>query len=351
MEEPKLDVLTCPNCGAGVPFGDGDTATCTHCRAKVPVPPAYRELREAAHADEDARREAEHVLQTLDDPPWLVTRVVAVALDLPMLAFLFFYGIPGGLFAILYGIDLASWLARRLGYASGDDTPAALTMVMVMLLLLLITFVPRALGVYANRRATSRVGILAALAARPPKTPDGPSECRTCGAPLFVTEGVVLARCIYCGSENAVHLQTQIVEGTRSVAKRVLSTTRQAAEADRTERRATRLAMWHELRRYLFRALVFGALFVTYAIDDDRPAVREGSETPGYGIAALCLSVVAFFVFLFHSASMPADDAAERRKGAGLPEWVRYVAPIGVWVLLYVVTEVRAAIVLHGMQR
>lgn len=345
----KLEILQCSSCGSPVTFGDADTTKCVHCGNETPVPSTYRDLRRAAVADESARKEAETILAHLDRPPSLVTRIVAVALDLPMLAFLFFYGIPGGLFAILYGIDTADFIARAAGYKGGDDTPAALTMIVIMVYLLLITFVPRALGVYANRRATSRVGILSALAARPPKTPGGPAQCRTCGAPLFVTEGELLAKCIYCGTENAVHLRTELVEDARKVTKRVLSTTRQAAEADRSERSETRRAFVSELRRYLFRAFVFGCLFVAYAMDDARPAVKAGDEAPVVGIIALCMSVLVFFVFLFQSGNMPDDDAAERRKGAGLPDWVRYVAPLCVWVVLYAVVQVRTAIALYKM--
>ncbi len=52
--EPKLSPLSCPQCGAAVPLGEGTIARCTYCSIAVPVPAQYIALR-----DEATRRAAQ----------------------------------------------------------------------------------------------------------------------------------------------------------------------------------------------------------------------------------------------------------------------------------------------------
>ncbi|MEO8876858.1 MAG: hypothetical protein ABI461_14790 [Polyangiaceae bacterium] len=332
----RLEALKCPKCGSPVPFGDADVAVCTHCHTDVPLPDTYRALRKATRDDVEARARAENVLAHLDRPSWLVTRILAATFDQPMLGFIFFFGIPVGLITILEALATANAIARHQGLASGDDVPFVWVMLIIIFYVFLFAFVPRALGVYANRRSISRAGILAALAARPPRTPGGPASCRNCGAPLFVEPGKSLVICDYCKTDNAVRIETSIVTEATQKVRHISGTADDAARADCQERSETVRLLFVELRRYLVRTVVLGGLLVVYAIDSERPAVKDDHEAPGFGIAALFALVFAIIFFIFRSGKLGDDDAALRRKGAGLPSWVGPVAPIGFWIVLWI---------------
>ena len=334
MGEAALEILKCPSCGAPVPFGDADVALCTRCKTEVPLPEEHRAVREARKADPVAVERANEVLASVDDPSWLVTRVVAIALDLPMMAFLIFYGVPVGLTAIFTGIAAG----ERLGPSLGLETEAsqmALSVAVIFATILLLTFVPRALGVYSMRRTVSKMKLLAALAAKPPSAPGGPSHCRFCGAPLVAAEAGKVARCNYCATDNAIVAPTRIVREVVGRVARIRTITEEVARENTRERAETRKKLFAELRRYSFRTLVLGGLAMVYFVDFERPEVKEGGNAPGVGIAALVVMVLVGIFFVIRSSGITDDDAAERRKAMGL-EWVRYVGPPSVWVLLYV---------------
>lgn len=307
---------------------------CLHCHAQAPLPEAYRAVRAARAQDPAAVRRANAVLAQLDDPPWLVTRVLAAVLDLPMLAFLFFYGTPLGLFAIIVGLVIGETYAPALGLTT-DGGKLALTVVVIMLLVLVSTFVPRVLGVYSNRRTVSKMKLVAALAARPPSMPGGPSHCRSCGAPLLANEGGTVARCNYCGTDNLVAITTTLVTAVVGRVASIRTLTDDVAASDRRARSETRRLLFAELGRYALRTLVYTGFFVIYAIDASRPEVTAGYEAPGLGIAALVASVFFTILLVFRSGKTNDADAEERRQANGLPDWVRYVGPFGIWVLLY----------------
>ncbi|MEO8798755.1 MAG: hypothetical protein ABI551_12785 [Polyangiaceae bacterium] len=279
-------------------------------------------------------RRANDVLARIDDPPWLVTRVLAAVLDLPMLAFLFFYGMPLGLIAILFGLTFGEAYAPAIGLTT-DGGKFALAVVVMMFLLLVMTFVPRVLGVYSNRRTVSKMKLVAALAARPPSSPGGPSHCRSCGAPLLASEGGTVARCNYCGTDNLVSIATKLVKAVVGRVAGLRAITEDVAASDRRARAETRRLLFAELGRYALRTLIYTVLFLIYAIDDSRPNVTAGYEAPGLGIAALVLSVFVTIFFIFRSANRKDDDGEERRKANGLPDWVRYGGPFIIWVFLY----------------
>jgi len=300
------------------------------------VPQAYRDLQRARRDDPAARAQAERVLRKLDRPPSMVVKVLARCLDLPMLAFLMLYGVPLGLFAILEADRFNRWLAPRLHLASADDVPFGYMVAMMFAILLVVAFVPRAFGVYANRRVTGRSRLLAALRARQPKVAGAAAECRTCGAPLAVVADAIVATCSYCGSENAVVIETTVADAAQRVVRNLGATMAEAAKEDRADRRATLRLLGEELARYTFRTILLGGLFLLGT-----------QETPDHhstrlGVAAIVAFVFAVFVFIFRSAKfMKTDDAEARRAGNDVPSWVGIVGPI---VMAYVLFKVVAAV-------
>lgn len=334
MESVPVDVLCCAACGADVPLGEGDVARCVHCGAAVPLPARYVELRRAQHDDTGARERAESLFAKLDSPPWLVTRVLSAVLDQPMPAFWLFFGVPVGLSSIFAGLALDA----RLHPASWVTTAVIFGAIFVL------TFLPRSLGIYANRRTSARQVLLAGLVARPPRLPGGPAECRNCGAPLDVPPGATVARCAYCRAESAVKVHTPFLARVQKSARSVAHTVEEAANIDARERGETRRTLLRELRRYVLLIGTFGTLFAIYMWDWERSQARGDDGPPAIGLLALVLEAILLIATMIYSLARADErqkaEARLRREANGLPGWVRVAGPFGVWVVLWIVRGV-----------
>jgi hypothetical protein len=309
----------------------------------VPLPEAHRELRRLAAAFEERRREAEVLFATLDRPAPLPIKVLAAVLDLPMLAFLVVYGVPLGIASILVGLRIAQEVAVRLGAPSGDDMPLWIATTTIIVLLTATTFVPRALGVYANRRLTARARLLAGLGARAPATAGGPSGCRNCGAPLEVAEGARIARCLYCGTDSAVRIATPLVAAVREHVHGLSRSIADAAATDREERHASLRRVFSEALRYVVTGLAFAALFGVYAVDSERP--RPWGASPEWGIGAMflaCFLLIGLILASLWRSGQTKKEADERRAGNDVPGWLRFIGPIGVLGLIYIAARLGA---------
>lgn len=323
-----LEVLHCKKCDAPLALGDDDTVTCPSCGTPNDVPAAYRELHSARIADAAARDRAEHVLRSLDRPPSMAVKVLARMFDQNMFAFMVLFGVPMGIGSVVLALDANTVIARHFHYPSADDVPFSFTVVIIFAILFLCAFVPRALGVYANRRVTDRANLLMALAAHPPKVAGAASTCRMCGAPLTVEPDKLLAVCSYCRAENAVHLETKLVAQAGAIAATLGREVGDAALRDRRERVATRRQLRHELGRYLFRTVLLGAAFACACQED---ADRHPTTL---GIIGVVVTVALFMTFLIRSLMTADEDAHERRAGNDAPGWIAIVGPIVVLVLL-----------------
>jgi uncharacterized Zn finger protein (UPF0148 family) len=323
-----LEVLRCKSCNAPLAIADAETVTCPSCNAQTPVPAPYRELLHARHADTASRAEAERLLRRLDRPPSMIVKVLARILDLPMLAFVMLYGIPISLIAILEADHANVWLAPKLHLASANDVPFGYMVAIICGLLLVIAFIPRALGVYANRRVTARGRLLGSMQAHPPKVAGGVSTCRMCGAPLTVATDAIVATCSYCHADNAVALETTVVAAAKNVAGRLAKTIVEAAAFDRAERRATLKSLAKEAGRYTLRTILLGTGFFLGSRED------ADHKSTTVGIIALVATVLLFIFFIFRSAKF-ASDAADRRAGNDVPAWVGYVGPIVAAYLMF----------------
>ncbi|HSY25797.1 MAG TPA: LSD1-type zinc finger protein [Polyangiaceae bacterium] len=326
---PAVDVLRCPRCGAGVSLGPSDEARCAHCGQTVPLPEAHRALRSLQREQEAAERRAKALFSRLDSPPWLSTRILAAVFDQPLFVFWTFFGVPVGLVSIFAG----------LAFDARVHPPPAATVGVVFAMVFALAFLPRSVGIYANRRAGARAVLVAGLAARPPRLPGGPAHCRACGAPLDVPAGAVVVRCAHCGVESAAHIRTPFLARTRRAVGAAVHTIEQAAAIDRSERAATRRTLARELRRYLLATSVFGGLFAIWAWDYDRARTRDDGSALGLGIVALVVATFLLIAMFFRSGGPGdhgAEDGRQRRTDNGLPGWVRAVGPFGFWAVLWV---------------
>jgi hypothetical protein len=220
------------------------------------------------------------------------------------------------------------WIAQHFHYRSADDVPFGYTAVILFTILFVFAFVPRALGVYSNRRVADRSRLLAALAAKPPNVPGAAAQCRMCGAPLAVEPDKILAVCSYCRAENAVHIQTTLVTHAHEVAHAIGREVSAAAKINAHERAETRRKLAHELGRYVFRTVLLGGAFTLGCQED---ADRNPTTL---GIIGLMMTLFLFMFFLIRSLMTPDEDAKERRVANDVPPWVGVVGPIVFLVLL-----------------
>ena len=325
---PALEILACTSCGAPLPLADTDTVTCSSCGTVNPVPAAYRELHRARQGDRAARVEGEAVLHHLDHPPSLAVKVAARVFDQPMFVFFLLFGIPVGLAAIFFALDAGVWIARLAGVRSADDVPFGVTVGLAFLALFVFALVPRALGIYANRRVTGRQRLLAALAARPPKTPGGPALCRRCGAPLAVVPGELVAVCSYCRAENAVQLETRLVVATTDAVRQLAATVRDVAERDREQRHDTRRQLARTTARYALRTALFGTGFAFSA-----QSAKDGEPTVLAIVAVLGTTALTFYFIITSIIHHEHDDG--RLEGNDAPQWVGVLGPIVACALMF----------------
>jgi LSD1 subclass zinc finger protein len=323
-----LEVLRCKQCDAPLALADGESVTCPSCNTVNDIPTAYRELHRARVLDAAERERAERVLRSLDRPASVVVKVLARVFDQNMFAFMLMFGVPMILAAVMIGMRVNDWFARHYHYKSADDVPFAVMLIVMCAVMFVLAFVPRALGVYASRRVAERGRLLAALAARPPTVAGAASQCRSCGAPLAIEPDAILAVCAYCHAQNAVHLDTKLVDQAKGVARTIGREIAEAASYDRKERSATRRKLFRELLRYFVRTALLGGAFAL--------ATQETPErTPTkLGIVGSILTLGLFVYFLIRSLGTPDPDAADRRAANDVPSWVSIVGPLVFLVLL-----------------
>jgi hypothetical protein len=245
-----------------------------------------------------------------------------------MLVFWIFFGVPVGLASIFAGLAVD---------ARFHPSPLV-TNGVIFAALFAFAFLPRSIGIYANRRAGGRRLLLAGLAARPPTLPGGPAGCRACGAPLDIPPSATIARCLYCGADSAVQVRTPFLARTRRAAHYAAHSIDEAAALDRRERAETRRTFTRELGRYVLLTSIFGGLFGVWMWDDARVTALADDSTPAYGISALVMGTLLLVVVMLRSVGSNKHATEEdklRRDDNGLPGWVRVVGPIGFWAVLW----------------
>ena len=207
--EVRLKILSCSGCGAPVPLALSETVQCEYCGTRVPVPPDYLRAPQARVREAEVRRAAEPVFERLstDVPKWTKWVAAPSILLLPPVAA----------------------LAGSLVFS--PPLPVAA----IAALLVLPALLPgAALWTWTSAVAATLVRFRDALGARPPSRPNGPAECRSCGAPLVVEPNALAATCNYCGTDSL--LATVPVSGYTKRLSETVHTLEEANSKLRTRR-------------------------------------------------------------------------------------------------------------------
>ena len=181
--------LQCVSCNAPLAVLDSSSTVCPFCGSINSIPQPYRNelrlTRELDDATRNAVREWSHLNQ-ISFQRWLF---VCAALA-PFIL------MSGGLAAVLItGLIWRSSLnALPLLSAGGVWLPLIPVQAIAAIVGIRMILVSDA----------ARVG--AAFAAAPPSAPGAPPSCRLCGAPLTVSDGDFVVRCIYCKADSIIYL-------------------------------------------------------------------------------------------------------------------------------------------------
>jgi hypothetical protein len=259
---------------------------------------------------------------------------MARVFDQPMFLFWILYAAPIILLSIIAALMAAKRWARHLGLRSEDDVPSWEVYLFASALVFACVFLPRVVGIYANRRASGRIRLLAGLQARAPSTPGGPARCRICGAPLELARDALVAHCLYCETDNVIEVRTPLRDATRHAVAEVGHALGDAVFLDRRERRALQSTLLSELKRYGLRALGFIMPICVWGWDYDR--YEKTGETPGWGL--LSIVFVAFYLmalFWVSGGSKEKAPAPDRLSGNDVPEWVGWGGPLILWAIVY----------------
>ena len=207
-------------------------------------------------------------------------------------------------------------------------------MAVIFAVLFAFAFLPRSIGIYANRRAGGRRVLLAGLAAQAPSRPAAPLVAASVAAPLEVAPGALVVRCVHCGADSAVRVRTPFLAHARKAARAAVHTVDEAVALDRRERADTRRTLARELRRYIVVTSIFGGLFATFMWDDARANARDDSA-PALGLIALIAGTLLLIVLMFRSmGSDPREEEEAKRRRVERPPELGSVsrARSGSWV-------------------
>lgn len=303
-DPPALAVLRCSACGVPLVLREGDAATCSQCGRQSEIPAEHRALRDATRWDDAARDAAERALHGFDAPPGLLLRALAFAARVPFWVIFMALGAP--LFFMALGLvwPLAQRIAGALGWPTGDQVSSALVVALMGLVFWALAIVPSFLVTYGGRRVSARALLMAALAAKRPEHPGGPSSCRSCGAPLELRPGAHVARCTYCRTESVLVVDPGHLRVARGATSRLVQTMEEAAVLDLGERQATRAQVRRRLWRATWKTAVPVALW-TYMQHGFEVASRTETEPGGAILAGVVL--VGFLIYLIASSGSDGE--------------------------------------------
>ncbi len=249
--------VLCAACGAAVALTEEPEVRCHHCGAVVAVSELHRRALGAEREAAAARRQADALRGKLGALPAWPLRVLGTVFGgwLQFAAgFLFVFAAVGaatiGLFLLLGAL-----LHENLALTQSNEVKDSIGLPLWFGLMLVLV----GLGVYGQRRAVSLRRVQAALSARPPARPGGPSTCRSCGGPLSVPADAIDVRCLYCATDNLVALPAAWVQELQQSNQAVHQQLDQASAAFQAQTRALRL----RLALYLgFTAAVLGSMYL-----------------------------------------------------------------------------------------
>lgn len=310
---PAVAPLVCPSCGSPVPVGRelaADVVPCRACATRVAVRVDVAELRAAREHQHGAREEAQRLADDLARPPRFFARLSMALSGLAAIGVVFTLvvwvvvglivcvglvwsqGPSAAVVAFFVGLllsiplvysEILHDLARTLEVDLADTLSGGGSYALLGVWFFVFLALPMILGDYAESFESVRATLRRVLAAKAPRTPRGPAECRVCGAALEVTSGTLHARCIYCEADNLVEVPAELLVRAAKDAKSEHREAKAAhAEVARARSESLQLAVgrgWRWLAGLVVAFVVFGRI-VAAILDEGRtfwrPAKKDG---------------------------------------------------------------------------
>lgn len=194
-----------------MPLGEGDAPACPYCHEAVPLPPAYRALRDAERGEAEGRALAASLYRRIGAPPSWWQRACARAFKWWYLVYVY----PVLFIALLFPAEAMTLRANGWLHANLEDVYGSPVVEYMGLYVVAtgIVVLGALAGIYGRRTGISTRGLQAALAARPPERAGGPASCRVCGAPLAVGPNDDGVRCPFCRTDNLVRVDPAWIQG------------------------------------------------------------------------------------------------------------------------------------------
>jgi len=338
-----IDPFQCTRCNASLVVVDAPTVVCRYCSATNEVPAMYREeLRLARNLDQTTRRAiAEWArLDAIKVPRWWF----ACAVSIPFL---------------LITLGLAILLIAGMLKTVSSTTLPWLVAISVWLPLVPAALLASSIGM-RNLLVSGAARVGVAFAAIPSASQSGGLSCRQCGAPLTVEAGDILVRCLYCGTESIVRLESSQM---RSLETNVGTAKMSLAQAMAALSKRAELASFETRGRlYVIAGLLVLPLLWSFSL-----AVQLSYWSFFIGLDVFVLGLCVFWMMreaflppvtieeldaLRSTTEKSKDVTAERAAGTRgwydhVSERVNFLVPLAV-TLMFVAIE---ALVLTGQSR
>lgn len=324
--EPRLSPLSCPQCGAAVPLGDGAVARCTYCAIDVPVPPQYIARRDDAKTRVRDRAQLDRFYAEASRPPSALVRgfaaigrgvtiggLVAGALIIVGTVIgvlvreqdLMTAAISALLMVVLAIPAFLETMFHLLGAAGYDlvDRLGAFAGVLPGFAVWLLVAAPLSISRTCRGALATIIRLRMRLAAGRPLQPGGPATCRGCGAALDVPPGALGVRCTYCETDNLVAIAGAVAAKDHRDATHVHEAIEKALDSHAQQLATQRRQLRHALVAWLvglavaFEVLYFPAHYFLdgtftmtrtasghrgelYPADDGNPVIAQDTVQP-----------------------------------------------------------------------
>jgi DNA-directed RNA polymerase subunit RPC12/RpoP len=223
-QKGAIKPLICSKCKGVVPLRPTPTVKCLYCETVVNLPIEYLEAIAVRKTFQKRKKDVQNFAAELGKAPSTIGGHIAQIPESYLTIFiviLFFLG-PATMGPHNPFCSMVNFYFEQF---RGENLLDALTMPQQVLL----TFLPFAFFlsllfsmIYRLRRRVFTMGMIrASLTALPPIKPGSPYICRQCGAPLSADDDAVAVTCIYCSTDNLLHIPPNWLSANHKEAKQV----------------------------------------------------------------------------------------------------------------------------------
>jgi uncharacterized Zn finger protein (UPF0148 family) len=252
----RLEVVSCPGCGAHLALAGSVVKSCDHCGEAVEIPEAHAALVRARERERDHLSQATRALARLG---WMVSLPAIVALSVISTLWMALAAAAPAYarMGMVMTLRISQGSHSRL---LGDDQSLTVVAIITVVAGCLVGLAGHALSIVMmiNREHVPRI-------VRQPAHPLAQPEhagCQGCGAPVFFRAGEIAALCTYCGAET---YRARLLQRVRFVAEQAADTA--AIDA---------VGLWNRVRAnlssgasfFIVALFVVGAIFVYTALLD-----------------------------------------------------------------------------------